>query len=192
MNKDTLCDRVEAWRDNTGNMRRRRAIDIASADISRLSDVIIPDECWNPGLKETLGAQLCAIQSAIDGLKARSPYDANIFGVVLGKVRSKYSEPKDWPKDLADDHMTMMLAVLKYAIERCYSSTARESSDDEPETCYGRVAEALEQGFLYRKRGLARASQLTCGLFRAFALVYSDAVVDLYFEMKGRRIRGKK
>ncbi|KAK8051469.1 hypothetical protein PG993_002854 [Apiospora rasikravindrae] len=187
LNPDMICDRVNAWKDDTGNARKHAAIVKLSGEIAQLREVIIPDNYWQPDLRETLAAQLCAIQSAIDRLKARSPNDASSLGSALKQVRDFYLKPMNWPTELGDDHIQMMLEILKYAIEKCQSNIAADSSYGKPKACHGRVSEALEQAFLYRKRGLPYVSDLTNELFSAFELVYEEATAVLIFEMKSQK-----
>ncbi|KAK7982022.1 hypothetical protein PG988_004260 [Apiospora saccharicola] len=187
MDHDTLCDRVEAWRDDPANATRCMFFDEESEEIAKLREVLIPDSAWQPGLQKTLVNQLCAIRSAIDRLKARSYDDANKFEGILDEVRTYYTNTRNWPPETADDHISMMLKVLKYAIDKSSRSFCYLGSSDEPEPCYGRVAEALEQAFLYQERGLTNVSQLTDGLFELFRKVYSQATMFLYFDMLEER-----
>lgn len=187
MDQDTLCDRVEAWRDNTTNARRCVTIMELSDDIAKLRDISIPDIYWQPRLEKTLTNQLYAIQSAIDRLKTRSFKDANKFGAVLEDVRSYYSKPSNCPWGIPDDLMAMMLKVLGYAIEKSSRAIDHTFSLDESKPCYGRVAEALGQAFLYRERGLTRATERTNDLFKLFRTVCSDAQILLYYDMLQKR-----
>lgn len=192
MDYDTLCDRVEAWRDDPMNARRCMAIDEVSGDIAQLSNVLIPDVCWRPGLHETLTNRLCAIQSAIDMLKTRSCKDANSFGDILEAVRSFYSEPRNWPFEFWDEHISMMLAVLKHATDKSCRVADYRSACDESKTCYGRIAEALDQAFMYQGRDLGDVSEQTNDLFKIFEMVYEDAVALLCYEMCKQRDPGRK
>ncbi|KAK8080029.1 hypothetical protein PG997_007847 [Apiospora hydei] len=189
LNPDTICDRVKAWKSDMGNTKKLAAIITLSGEIARLKDVIIPDDYWQPDLRETLGAQLCAIQSAIDRLKARSPNDASSFGSVLDEVKAYYLKPAHRPEDLGEDHMQMVLEILKYAIRQCRSGTADDSSDCKPKACYGRVSEALEQAFLFRKRNVPYVSDLTEELLNAFKMVHEAAAAFLFFDMKSERTK---
>ncbi|KAK8128162.1 hypothetical protein PG984_009270 [Apiospora sp. TS-2023a] len=187
MDHDTLCDRVEAWRDDPANATRCMFFDEDSEEIAKLSDVLIPDSDWQPGLQKTVANQLCAIQSAIDMLKARSYDDANKFGEILDDVRTYYTNPRNWPPETEDDHISMMLELLKYATEKSSGIFCYLGSSGKPEACYGRVAEALDQAFLYQERGLTNVSKQTDGLLELFRKVYSQATMLLYFEMLEER-----
>ncbi|KAK7956711.1 uncharacterized protein PG986_005933 [Apiospora aurea] len=189
LNPETICDRVEAWKSDMGNVKKLAAITTLSGELARLRDVIIPDYYWQPDLRETLGAQLCAIQSAIDRLGAKSQSDASSFSSVLDEVRAYYSKPAHRPEDLGPDHMEMVLEILTYAIRQCRSGTADDSSYDKPKACYGRVSEALEQAFLFRKRNVPCVSELTEELLNAFKMVHETATAFLFFEMKSERTK---
>ncbi|KAK8028664.1 hypothetical protein PG991_005720 [Apiospora marii] len=192
MDQDTLCDRVEAWRDNPKKARRCAAIEELSDDIAQLRDVLMPDTCWQPGLEKTLTNQLFAIQSAIDMLKTRSCKDANKFGAILEDVRSWYSKPRNWPWGYSDEHMDMMLKVLEYAIEKSSRAIDHTFLFDESKPCYGRVAEALDQAFWYQERGLTHLTKQTSDLFRVFRMVCDDARMLLCGEMIQQRDDSKR
>ncbi|KAK8119082.1 uncharacterized protein PG998_003708 [Apiospora kogelbergensis] len=173
------------WQKDTENQPRRIAITRASEEIAKLADIIIPAMYWKPGLPETLEAQLCAIQSAIDMLTIRSSKDKALFSQVLGDIWEYYSNPIRWLTDLEDDHMHMMLAVLRHAMKNCEPDILDSKRD--PHRCFGKVAEALEQAFLYRTRGLDDVSRLSSGLFKTYDMIYRDAVTVLYCKMQRSR-----
>ena len=187
MSQDTLCDRVEAWMNDPGNGVRLGFIDKDSLDISKLQNTVVPDMYWRPSLRDTLSSQLCAVESAVDMLKARSSKDKELFGQLLGSVRAYYVNPAHWPVHLEDDHMHMMLAILRHAMKKCEPTVF--SSKRDPLTCFGRVAEALEQAFLYRRRGLEDVSLLTSGLFTTYQMIYEYAIQLLHSKMKRKRER---
>ncbi|KAK6819655.1 hypothetical protein PG987_016138 [Apiospora arundinis] len=181
-NQDVICDRVEAWHHDPKNKRKIPEIDEACCEIAKLRDVIIPDIYWLPDLQETLKEQLYAIYSAIDMLKARSFKDVELFGRALGEARNGYADPGSWPCDIDNEHMEIMLAVVELAITKAKRSFGWPPNH-KLNTCFGRVAEALEQAFLYRKRGLKDISPLTSDLFRTFNMIYEAATVALQGRM---------